>query len=308
MSRTTIEIDDDLLRKARKLMGIWLKPWRHHWGIFRIGLTLLLATSVSLFAQERSRSQPPNPDKTTKGGATVSAGISKQELEDEARVKARIKEGIQALKTSKYDNAGAEFVSAIHLANQVGDEKVKNALRDEALGFLGQACIMMREYGRAESTYLERLALEQKYLQFDSSVAGTMQVLGQLNAAQSRWDKAEDYYQRSSAYLEGCIDHYKHSDSFEANDIVANNDRRQKSVLLNYLAVAEANGGKTELAANTFEQAYVLGQRFRTPPTSLLPIVENAIAMLRATGPNKTLNAWLEREQKLRANSEAAEK
>jgi tetratricopeptide (TPR) repeat protein len=268
-------------------------------------LKMLLASLLVLTPGALPGQEPKTANKgrvtTPKTTATVTAGVPKEELDKEARFKDLIGEGIRLYDEGKYEEARPHFRSAAEFTEQLHDKDAKYHSLDDALRYLGQSFIMLKQYQDAEAIYSRRLAAQKEYLQFDSATAGSLQVLGELEALQNHWNHAEDYYKQSAAYLDECIQHFKHSDSYDPQDIVANNDRTQKSGLLMYLAAAYAREGKRQDAVATNEQAYSLGEKFHAQPALLLQIVQNSIAILRGTAQADELNTWLQREGHLKA-------
>ena len=234
--------------------------------------------------------------------ATAHAGISKEELRREARFNEILKGARQALRKKDFVKAIRLAQSAIDFAPQIQDQYQRNRATDDALDCLGKSYIGLREFKEAESVYQQRLGVERKYEKFDSSIAGNLQMLGMIEGVQGRWASAESFYLQSSKYLDDCIQHFKKSDDYDPQDIVANNIRLQKSELLFYLAVAYSHEGKFDDALKSCDEAYHLGKKFHAPPPSLGRIVEGAIGLIESSGQLSKLDAWRAREKALRSH------
>jgi tetratricopeptide (TPR) repeat protein len=232
---------------------------------------------------------------------TVQAGISKEELKIEGHFDEILESARHALSEKDFAKVIVQAESALDLARQIRDPYQKYKAMDNALDCLGSSYIGMHKFQQAEAVYKRRLEVKRKYEEFESSIAGNLQMLGMLEAAQVHWEAAESFYSQSNKYLDDCIQHFKKSDDYDPQDIVANDDRRQKSQLLFYLAVAYSHEGKFGEALRSCDEAYLLGEKFHAKPASLIRIVEGAIGLINSSGQSSTLDTWRGREKALRS-------
>lgn len=265
----------------------------------------ILCILLALFAFPKAHqvSKTPSSSSTSRRDTSgaVHAGISKEELKKEARMDELLEDAKQALVEKDYPKAINRAESALDFAPQIQDGYRRHQAMDDALDYLGKSYIYVRKFQQAERTYQRRLAVERTYETFESSIAGNLQMLGMIEGAQGRWESAVSFYLKSSRYLDDCIRHYKKSDDYDPQDIVANDQRRQKSELLFYLAAAYSHEGKMGEALESCDEAYLLGKKFHAKPASLIQIVEAAISLLKGSGQSSALDMWRAREKTLRS-------
>ncbi|HET9178701.1 MAG TPA: hypothetical protein VFQ24_10140 [Terriglobia bacterium] len=266
-----------------------------------VAVILRILSTVLVFSMVRGGRAPNSASPPQGTSATVHAGISKEELEKETRVDEFLEGASQELRRKDYPKAIKQAESALDFVSQVQDAYRRNRATDDALDYLGKSYIYLREFQQAEEVYHRRLALERKYETFESSIAGNLQMLGMIEGAQGRWGPAISFYLQSSRYLDECIQHYKKSDDYDPQDIVANNQRRQKSELLLYLGAAYSQEGKIVEALRSCDEAYLLGEKFHAQPASLMRIAEAAIGLLKGSGQSNGLDMWQAREKSLRS-------
>ncbi len=232
---------------------------------------------------------------------TVHAGISKEELKIEGHFDEILESARRALAEKDFAKAIVEAESALDFARQIRDQYQKYKAMDNALDCLGNSYIGMQNLQQAEAVYKRRLEVKRDYEEFESSIAGNLQILGMLEAAQGHWESAESFYSQSNKYLDDCIQHFKKSDDYKPQDIVANDDRRQKSQLLLYIAFVYSHEGKYGEALKSCDDAYLLGEKFHAKPAFLIRVVEAAISLINISGQSSTLDTWRTREKALRS-------
>jgi tetratricopeptide (TPR) repeat protein len=232
----------------------------------------------------------------------VSAGISKEQLNREAELK-RVMDGArQAYREGKYDQAISGFQKALELTKNL-DPKNEGYPRlwttNDALAGIGNCYLQTHELEKAETDFTALLEFRKQNLSYDSSVGGAFENLAVVDAMQNKLASAEDRLKQAIDYVDECINHFKSSDAYAPQDIVANDDRKFKARLQMELANVYANQGKFDEAFSTYEVAFQTGDKFKAEPKSQLQIVNSAITAAGLAKRADILKVWQERNEAL---------
>jgi tetratricopeptide (TPR) repeat protein len=251
---------------------------------------MLLIGGYARTSQEQdTQKTPPKPSVTT------SAGIPREELKKEAELKKVMDAGQEAYRQGKYDEAISRFQEALELARHLSgkdEEQVRLFTSDEALAKTGLSYLQLHQYERAEATFTTLLDLRKQNLPFDSSVSGALVDLAQVDVMEGNLSRAEAHLAEAVAYTKECVNHFKHSDAYDAQDIVANGDRRLLAQLHTYLGNVYANQGKFDQALAAYEEAFLIGDRFKADPKSQLQIVNSALSIAQLAKREDKCEVW----------------
>ena len=238
--------------------------------MYRVEIILLsfLLPVVSVGQNPPPKPLPPRTTSPTTT-VTVTADVPKDELEKERRVDEALKKGRDAYAAQRYQEALPYFLSAVQLAERLRENKSRYL--EQGLKYVGDCYRELHRYQEAETAYIRRSEVQKDWPgTLDGSYAANFLYLAVVQMLQQNWEKAEEYCSKSIATYEQAIQHFKRSDEYDESDIVANDDRREESEVLYYLAIIYANEGKDEKALATREKGYTLGEKFHATPESLL--------------------------------------
>jgi tetratricopeptide (TPR) repeat protein len=244
------------------------------------------------------------PPKTS---TTVHARVPKEQLQREAELKKLMDAGLEAFGKGKYQEAILRFQEALEFTKRLDakdEEYARLWTTNDALAKMGHSYLQLREYSRAATTYATLLEFRKRSTPFDSSVAAAYENLAVVYAMQGDWAGAQSNLRLGIAYLEDCINHFKTSDGYDPQDIVANGDRKHKARLLMELATVCANQGKFDDAFSSFEEAFQTGDRFKVEAKSLLEVTRGAVRVAELARRDDKLKIWTDREKALQAKSE----
>jgi tetratricopeptide (TPR) repeat protein len=246
-------------------------------------------------------------DGQSKTGSTVSAGIPKAELDREAELKRVMDEGREAYRERKYDQALSRFQEALELTKHLDSKNGGNVLlftTSDALAQIGYCNIQLHQLEKAETNFTTLLEFRKQNLRYDSSVGGAFENLAVVEAMQNNLSGAEDRLKQAIAYMDECINHFKRSDAYDPQDIVANDDRKFKARLQMELANVYANRGKFDEAFSAYEEAFQIGDKFKAEPTSQIQIVNSAMSVAELAKRADKLKVWQDRNEALQAKKD----
>jgi tetratricopeptide (TPR) repeat protein len=233
---------------------------------------------------------------------SVSANIPKQELEKESQVKSLLGLGTTDYKGGMYEKAVGELQQALDLSSTLNGADQENArflYTTEALEYLGNSYLELKRYQDAETTYQRWITFAEQAEPFESSTATAFVLLASVHGNRSEWDKAMQDLAQGIALLDRCIDHFKKSDEYDSQDVVANDVRRQKAKLLAYLGNLYANRGETGQALSSYQAALEICQKFRASKAVRAQVVGNALQVAMATGQSDQAALWQSRQKAL---------
>jgi tetratricopeptide (TPR) repeat protein len=267
-----------------------------HYLAWPAGLLLLLE---GLAQPNMTRAMQDGQSKT---GTSVSAGIPKEELAREAELKKVMDGGREAYGTGKYNQAISSFQEALELTKNLDPKNEQYArlwTTDDALAQIGNCFLQLHQLEKAEADFKTLLEFRKQDLPYDSSVAGAYEDLAVVNVMQANFSSAEDRLKQGIAYADECISHFKHSDIYDPQDIVANGDRRLKARLQMELANVYSNHGKFDEALSAYEEAFQTGDKFKVEPKSQIQVVNNAINVAQLAKQTDKLKVWQDRSAAL---------
>jgi tetratricopeptide (TPR) repeat protein len=258
---------------------------------------MLLGGGYARPSQEsQTQKTPPKPSVTT------SAGIPREELKKEADLKKVMDSGQEAYRQGKYEEAISRFQEALQLAKHLDgtdEEQVRLVTSDEALAKMGHCYLQLHRYDKAATTFTTLLDSREQNMPFDSSVSGALVELAAVDLMEGNFSRAEAHLAEAVAYTQACVDHFKHSDAYEARDIVANGDRRLLAQLHTYLGNVYADQGKFDQALAAYEEAFLIGDKFKADPKSQLQIVNSALSIAQLAKREDKLEIWQARYRAL---------
>jgi tetratricopeptide (TPR) repeat protein len=246
-------------------------------------------------------------DGQSKASSSVSAGISKEELAREKELKKVMDGGREASRAGKYDQAISIFQEALELTKNLdvkSAEDVRLWTTDDALAQVGNCHLQLHQLEKAEADFKTLLEFRKQNLPYDSSVAGAYESLAVVNVMQTNFASAEDRLKQGITYVDECISHFKHSDSYDSQDIVANGDRRLKARLQMELANVYSNDGKFDEALSAYEEAFQIGAKFKAEPNSQIQVVTNAINAATLSKQTDKLKVWQDRSAALQVKKD----
>jgi tetratricopeptide (TPR) repeat protein len=266
-----------------------------------IGLLLLIGSAPY------PRMVPAMQGGEPKKSSSVSAGISKEELAREARLKTVMSEGRQAYQEHKYDEAISRFQEGLELTKSLDPKNAGNVLvmtTDDALAQIGSCNLQLHDLASAERTFKTLQEFRKQNLPFDSSVSGAFENLAVVEVMQNNFSGGEDYLKQGIAYIDECINHFKTADAYVSDDIVANNDRELKARLKMELGNVYSNDGKFEEALLAYEEGFQIADKFHAGPQSQTQIVSAAITVAKLANRDDELKVWQERSATLRVKKD----
>ena len=136
-------------------------------------------------------------------------------------------------------------------------------------------------------------------MQFDSSVALALVDLAQVAIVENDFSNAEAHLAEAVAYTEGCVNHFKHSDTYDAQDIVANGDRKLLAQLHTYLGNVYASQSKYDQALASFEEAFQIGHKFKVDPNFQLQVASGAMKIAELAKREDKGEVWRTRYRAL---------
>jgi tetratricopeptide (TPR) repeat protein len=276
------------------------KGYFHFFG-WAAGLILLfegLAQPPKVPAIQGGQSKAPN---------TVSAGIPKEQLNREAALKRVMDDGRQAYREGRYDQAISRFQEALDLTKNLepkGEGRIRLWTTNDALAQIGNAYLQLHQFEKAEANFTTLLEFRKQNLQYDSSVSGAFESLAAVAAMQNNFPSAEDHLKQGIAYIDECINRFKRSDTYDSQDIVANDDRKFKARLQMELANVCSNEGKFDEAFSAFEEAFQIGEKFKAEPKFQIQIVTSAINVAGLAKRADKLKVWQDREKALQVKKD----
>lgn len=267
-----------------------------------MSVLLLLALAASPTYSEAG-SPPQTPPRVS---ATVSANIPKQELEKESQVKSVLGLGTTDYKSGMYEKAVGELQQAVDLSstlNAADQENARFLYATEALEYLANSYVKLKRYRDAEASCQHWITFAEQAKPYESSTATAFVVLASVHGNQGEWDKAAHDLAQGTALLDRCIDHFKKSDEYDSQDIVANNDRNSKGKLLLYVGNLNANRGETKQAFSAYEEAFTICEEFKASSAVLLQITNNALQVARSAGQSDQIALWQSRNKGLQGKN-----
>lgn len=276
---------------------------KHCFPIFVLLSGILLLCEASAPPSQESQTQGTTP----KASSATSAGISKEELKKEAELKKAMEAARDAYSHGKYDEAIRGFEQALELAKHLDgadEEQVRLSATDEALAKTGLCYLQLRQSAKAKTAFMTLLDLRKQKMAFDSSVSGALLELAQIDVMESDFPQAEAHLAEAVAYIEGCINHFKRSDTYDARDIVANGDRRLLAQLHTYLGNIYANQRKFDQALAAYEEAFQIGDKFKADPKSQLQVVSGAMKIAEVANRPDKRQVWQSRYEVLQEKND----
>ena len=242
-----------------------------------------------------------------KTGVTVSAGIPKEQLDREAELKRVMDEGREAHREKKYDLAISRFQEALELTKNLDRKNQEDArlwTTDDALTQISNCYLQLHQLEKAETSFTALLEFRKQNLTYDSSIAVALEDLAVVDVMQNNLSRGEDHLKQGIVYIGECINHFQRSDTYDPQDIVANDDRKLKARLHMELANLYAHQGKFDEALSAYEEAYQIGDKFKAEPKSQSAVVSNAISVAELANRPDKLKVWQGRNAALQVKKD----
>ena len=263
-------------------------------------LRLSSVAIACLLAQDFGRpiQTPSKQDNQVNSIATVTAGIPKEQL---AELEKLMDSASKAFSKRKYEQAISRYKKALDFMKRLDPKDQILVPIDNALEGVGVCHARLRSFDKAEIAFKALLDFRKENLPFDSSVALAYEYVAFAKEAQADVPGAEEHLLMGIAYLKECIKHFGGSDTYDPDAIVANLDRKHMVRLLWELAAAQVTEGKSDEAFTSCEEAFQIGEKFKTGHGSLREVIESALQIAAFSGRNERARVWIEREKKLQA-------
>lgn len=262
-------------------------------------------------AQQVRKPEPSKrPTPGTSPGVTVSAGLTKEELEAEETVNQTMKAGQEALAAGHCPRAIAVFQLAIEqsLAKALSASR-RGAFQQRALKEIADCQFAEKKLDAAEATLLRRKEVLIDWGgPFESAIGHNFLELAAIQIERQKWTQAERYAREALAVYDAGIAHFRTPGRRDEEDFLAANISRSKVTGLYVLGLSLALQRKPDEALKTWDEGYLLGVQFQAKPETLMQMVIQAIEvhdMLKLTA-NRPL--WVERLRQLRVQEQATKK
>jgi tetratricopeptide (TPR) repeat protein len=264
-----------------------------------------LALSSVLFAlptqQDQQGQKPTNQQKRviTQQTIVVGAGLTKEEMEEfkaEEPIQTALQDARKAYQQQDYDVALNKYRSIVEMAEPLKSEESRNKYLSIGYGGIGDCYLAFQRFAEAEGIYQKRF----DYLKvwpgvMDSDYALNYESIGLVRMSQQEWKKAEEPLQQAISTFDQQIAHFKKSDEYTDQDIIANDDRTSQDMALSLLAVVFYREQRYADALMLLERAYNQAYEFHAPAKYMKQIVDTALGVATAAGDTKARDIWLKR-------------
>jgi tetratricopeptide (TPR) repeat protein len=262
-------------------------------------LTSVLFVPPIQQAQQAQKIAPQQKRATTQQTVVVGAGLTKEEIEEskvESPIETALQDARMAYQQQAYDVALDKYKSVVQLSQPLKSEASRNKYLGFAYGGVGRCYLALHRYAEAEEIYQRRF----HYLKvwpgvMDSEYALNYESLGLARMGQQDWKRAEDPLRQAISTFDRQIAHFKKSDEYSGQDIVANADRADQDMALSLLAVVLYRERRYADALALLGRAYDQGYSFHAPAKYMVQIVNTALVVATAASDTTARNTWLKR-------------
>jgi len=182
--------------------------------------------------------------------------------------------------------------AVIPAAEQAKFESVRNKFLFLSYRGIGDCDFKMKQYAEAEQIYLKAVDYADKE---DSSYAINCESIALCRIAQQEIDAAEEPMEKAVSLLGDEIQRLKTSDTYNKEDIVANDVRGSEDIALTYLAVVRFRKQRYTDAFMLLDQAYDQAIKFQAPTKTVEMIVGTARTIAVAVGDDAENAIWMNR-------------
>lgn len=255
---------------------------------------------ASLQAHQDQQSQAePQKHVTAHETVVVGAKPTKEEIEEynaEGPIETALDKASKTYARGDIENALIQYQSVVRMAEPLKYQETRGKYLSTAYGRIGDCYFKFKRYQEAERIYQQRF----EYLRIwpgilDSEYAQNYESIALVKIVQEQWHEAEGPLQQAISLLNQQIDHFKKSDDYDEQDVVANDVRGSQDTALNLLAVVCYHEGRYPDALTLLERAYLQGEKFHAPQATLKLIVDNGLEAAKAAGNLVAGAIWLKR-------------
>ena len=256
----------------------------------------LLALCAPAFAQTNSGDQqttkPPERRVHVDQSIVVGAHLTPEEAEE-----GRINDLYQPVYKFEREGNCDELIKTdrstiIPAAEQAKFETVRNKFLFMSYRGIGNCLFKMKQFAEAEQTYLKAIDYAAKD---DSSYAIDYEQIALARMAQQQFDTAEEPLQKAVSLLGEEVERLKRSDTYSANDVVANDVRESQDIALSYLAALRFRQERYSDAFSLLDQAYDQAIKFQARLQTVQFIVGMARTIAVAIGDDAANAEWMKR-------------
>lgn len=182
--------------------------------------------------------------------------------------------------------------AVIPAAEQAKFETVRKKFLFLSYRSIGDCNFKAKEYAEAEQTYIKAVDYADKD---DSSYAINFESIALCRMAQQHLESADEPLRKAVSLLGDEVTRLKTSDTYNAEDIVANDVRGSQDVALLYLAVLCFREQRSSEALSLLDKAYDQAIKFQARTQIIKQIVETGRAIATAVGDDGANAIWTKR-------------
>jgi len=248
---------------------------------------------------------PQNPISSPKikahDSVRVSAGIPKEQLENEDKYRAAFAAAIDAKKSQKYEIALQDFQEAERLTGRLTETRyvsLQETLEQEA-----DCLLVLKRYEEAENVYKKRTeALRIWTDEYDGAYAHNFINLAIVRGLQGDWPSADAYSQQAMKAYDKVIDHFSGKDD-PAEIAIA--ERRAKAIDMYWVGLIYFRENKPDDCFATLDRAFTSASELHATPKNLATIASAGRDIAIQSGRPDEVAKWKNRLESL-ASSGAA--
>ena len=263
-------------------------------ALLAIALLILFPSYAAQTASSSAQSSSQSPTKRphVDQSVVVGAHLTPEEAE-EGRINDIYQPIYRFQQTGDCDGIVRTAQSAvIPAAEQAKFETVRKKFLFLSYRSIADCNFKAKEYAEAEQTYIKAVDYADKD---DSSYAINFESIALCRMAQQHLESADEPLRRAVSLLGDEIMRLKTSDTYNAQDIVANDVRGSQDVALLYLAVLCFREQRSSEALSLLDQAYDQAIKFQARPQIIKQIVDTGRAIATAVGDDGASAIWTKR-------------
>ena len=129
----------------------------------------------------------------------------------------------------------------------------------------------------------------------DSDFPLNYESIATIQMRREDWKSAEENLRLAVSEFDKSIAHFKKSDDYSENDIVANDERRSECITISLLAVVYFRERRFPESLELLDRAYNQAVKFQAPKNDVSQIVDLGIRFSRDAGDILASAVWLKR-------------
>lgn len=227
----------------------------------------------------------------------------------EAQINAAMTAGRAAIAAKDHARALTSFQAALTLADAKPLSKERRgALQQEALKHIADCHAELGQLDAAETALWRRKEVLSAWRgPLESKIGDTYLDLAYIQIRREQWPRAERYARDGLALYDAAIAESREAappaSKSQAAKSIADDLARSRVAGLYTLGLALALQRRTDDAFKTWEEGYLLGDRFTPKPPVMMQIAMQAIELHDMSKRAAGRRAWVERLRALRARS-----